>query len=66
MEIFINGQSRALTTETTVTALLAELGMQDKPVVVELNGQALAKSEHDQTIVSDGARLELIILAAGG
>ena len=40
--------------------------MEGKPVVVELNGDALLPGDHAITTVADGAAVEIITLAAGG
>ena len=64
--ITLNGKAHPLETATTVAALLKTLGLEDKPVVVELDGEALTRSEHSNAEVKPGARLEVITLAAGG
>jgi sulfur carrier protein len=47
-------------------ALLRELGLDEKPVVVELNREALAPSEFETRELCDGDQLEVITIAAGG
>lgn len=64
--ITLNGSPHAIAGETTISDLLGSLGLAGKPVVVELDGQAILSREHSETIVRDGARIEIITLAAGG
>lgn len=64
--IQLNGKPHPLEADTTVGELLHLLGMSSRPVVVELDGRALAASEHATAVVTPGARLEIITLAAGG
>lgn len=64
--IKLNGHPHELAKALTVSALLASLDLRDKPVIVELDGKALSKSEHAATHVDDGAKVEVITLAAGG
>ena len=64
--IHLNGTERPLDSPTTVAGLLRELGLSGKPVVIELDGQALTPAEHATAEVNDGARIEVITLAAGG
>ena len=64
--ITLNGKPHPLESTTTVAVLLAGLGMEGKPVVVELNGDALLPGDHATTTVRDGAAVEIIALAAGG
>ena len=46
--------------------LLDTLGLGGKPVVVELDRQALRPADYPHTTVTDGAALEIIRIAAGG
>lgn len=66
MEIQLNGQIYPLEKETTLTILLESLGLASKPVVAELNREALLPRDFPITPVRDGDQLEIITLAAGG
>ncbi len=64
--ITLNGSPHPVSAETTVTSLLESLGLAGKPVVVELDGEAIFPRNHQQTRVREGARVEIVTLAAGG
>ena len=66
MTITLNGTPHPLPEEITVAGLLESLGLAGKPVVVELDGEAVFPRDHPQTAVRDGARVEIVTLAAGG
>jgi len=66
MTIFLNGQARDLPAELTLTVLLQDIGLEGKPVVIELNGEAVLGTAYEQTTVHDQAKVEIITLAAGG
>ncbi|MGE9268121.1 MAG: sulfur carrier protein ThiS [Verrucomicrobiales bacterium] len=66
MTIILNSQEHPLAQALTITELLAELGLAGKPVVAELNQEALSPGEHESRQLRDGDRLELITIAAGG
>ena len=66
MTIFLNGQARDLPAALTLTKLLQELDLEGKPVVIELNGEAVLGTAYEQTTVQDQAKVEIITLAAGG
>ncbi len=66
MNLTINGENRQFDDGLTLQALLVELGLGEKPVVVELNRKALAPSEFEVQELSDGDQLEIITIAAGG
>ncbi|MEI6607311.1 MAG: sulfur carrier protein ThiS [Verrucomicrobiota bacterium] len=62
----LNGRAHPLAGPLTLAALLESLGLTGKPVVVELNEAVVFPRDYPLTALSDGARLELVILAAGG
>ncbi len=66
MQITLNGQAHPLPSSTTVTALLHSLGFAGKPVVVELNREAIFPRDFEATPVNDGDQVEIVTLAAGG
>lgn len=64
--ITLNGQVHGIETPLTVEGLLRSLGMYGKPVVVELDEVAVFPRDFAQTPVAAGARVEIVVLAAGG
>ena len=66
MTITLNGNPHELEGELSILSLLASLGMEGRPVVVELDERAVFPRDYDQTLVGDGARIEIVALAAGG
>ena len=66
MNLTINGKTRNFNDGLNLQALLLELGLAEKPVVVELNQKALAPSEFESQKLSDSDQLEIITIAAGG
>lgn len=66
MTISLNGQPHTLAAPTTIADLLQSLGLEGKPVVVEHNLQALLPRELPATTVTDGDRVEIVQITAGG
>ncbi len=64
--ITINGQTLPCDSPTALPALLASLGLEQRPVVIELNGRAIPRSEHPSLTIRPGDSLEIVTLAAGG
>lgn len=64
--IRLNGSPREIPSAMTLDSLLAHLGLSGKPVVVELNESAVFPREYATTTVSNGDRIEIVTLAAGG
>lgn len=66
MEITLNGQAHELPGPATLTTLLESLGLAGKPVVAELNREAVLPRHFVETQLHTGDVLEIITLAAGG
>ena len=67
MNTTINGEQRQFNAnQLPLPQLLEELGLSGHPVVVEHNGTALLPAEHSEAVISDGDRLEIVRVVAGG
>lgn len=66
MQITLNGQSHELAASISVEQLLQDVGLGGKPVVVELNLEAIFPRDFAATAVNGGDRVEIVTLAAGG
>jgi len=66
LTVTVNGRPRQLRTGSSVADLLAELGLGHKWVLVELNGEPLARSGLEGVTLSPGDRVELVRAVAGG
>jgi thiamine biosynthesis protein ThiS len=65
--ITLNGSPHALEEgAVSLERLLESIGLAGKPVVVELNEQAVFPRDYPGTLVENGARIEIVTLAAGG
>jgi len=66
MTILLNGKEHPMDQSMTVLELLTSIGLAEKPVVVELNQKALFPREYTEQPLSNGDKLEIITIAAGG
>jgi sulfur carrier protein len=66
MNILINGETRQLEESKTITGLVDELNLEPKMVLIEHNGTALHRSEWTAYLLSEGDRIEILQVAAGG
>ncbi len=64
--ITLNGAPHPIEAPIPLDRLLESLGLAGKPVVAELNEQAVFPRDYPHTLVEPGARLEIVTLAAGG
>ena len=66
MKILLNGQEKALTSATTLSALLAEMGLADRRVAVEVNREIVPRSRHAEFQLNDQDRVEIVNAIGGG
>ncbi len=66
MWVQVNGEPRELAPGSTVAALLAALGLGDRPVAVERNAEIVPRARHASTPLADGDRLEVVQFVGGG
>ena len=66
MQITLNGEKRTLDSPLSIQALLDQLGLGGKPVVVEQNQAALLPRELQTATVADGDVIEVVQITAGG
>lgn len=66
MQIVCNGEPRQVEPETTVAALLRELGIEPKQCAVEINLELVPRARHGEHRLAEGDRLEIVTLVGGG
>ena len=66
IQLCVNGESRRLGTDASVSQLLESLALAGKRVAVEKNGEIVPRSRYAQTVLSDGDRLEIVVAVGGG
>ena len=66
MNITVNGQTREIAENSTLQTLLADLGLAEKPVVIELNREAIFPRDYATSTIPNDAIIEIVVLAAGG
>jgi thiamine biosynthesis protein ThiS len=62
----INGDAREIPAGLMVSALLAQLELHPRMVVVEHNGTILRREQLDEVAVGEGDQLELVHFVGGG
>ncbi|MFN3581602.1 MAG: sulfur carrier protein ThiS [Pseudomonas sp.] len=66
MQIQLNGEATTLEHATTVAGLIEGLGLAGKRLAVELNLEILPRSQHAQTQLAEGDRVEIVQAIGGG
>jgi sulfur carrier protein len=66
MQLTINGESRTLDPVDTVDAMLRQLGLDPRGVVVELNRAIVRRADIAASPVQDGDTVEIVHFVGGG
>jgi len=66
MRLEVNGEGREFDGELTIAGLLEALEFTGRRVAVERNGMIVPRSQHGETQLEDGDRLEIVQAVGGG
>lgn len=66
MRITLNGKPQILESETTISGLVSQLGLDVRKVAVEHNLTIVPRSLYDQTALAEGDSVELVHFIGGG
>ena len=64
--ITINGEPREFEAVVSVSRLLEEVGLANKKIALERNGEIVPRSRFREETVADGDRLEIVVAVGGG
>ena len=66
MQLCVNGQTRELAEGATVAQLIEELALDPRTLAVERNMELVPRTQHAQTQLEEGDRVEVVTLVGGG
>ncbi|OJW42584.1 sulfur carrier protein ThiS [Thiobacillus sp. 65-1402] len=66
IELLINGEPRTFPAPLTLSQLIASLDLLGKRIAIEKNGEIVPRSQHADTRLADGDRLEIVVAVGGG
>ena len=66
MKLHVNGETRDILSARNVAELIDELELPAPAILVEHNGLALRREEWTARVLSEGDRIELVRVVAGG
>jgi thiamine biosynthesis protein ThiS len=64
--ITLNGSEHALPGEMSLADLAASLGIDRRMIAIAHNGEVVRREAHEQVIVRDGDRVEIVRMVGGG
>ena len=66
IELVINGEPRSFPAPLTVAGLVELLDLAGKRIAIEKNGEIVPRSQHADTRLASGDRLEIVVAVGGG
>ncbi|MFT5523139.1 MAG: sulfur carrier protein [Pirellulaceae bacterium] len=66
LNIAFNGDDKAVAMGTTVAELLKQLELNAKHVAVEVNFEVVPREQHEEFVLSDGDKMEVVSFVGGG
>jgi sulfur carrier protein len=66
IELAINGEPRNFPAPLTLAQLIESLGLAGKRIAIEKNGEIVPRSQHADTSLVSGDRLEIVVAVGGG
>ena len=66
IELVINGEPRTFPAPLTLAQLVESLDLTGKRIAVEQNGEIVPRSQHAETRLASGDRLEIVVAVGGG
>ena len=66
MTIVLNGQRRELPDGATVSTLLERFSLPRTGTAVAVDGEVVPRARHAETVIPDGARVEVLTAVQGG
>ncbi len=64
--MIVNGETREMPAETTLSAMIELLGLPDERIAIELNKAVIRRSRWDEAVLSDGDAVEIVHFVGGG
>ena len=66
IELVINGEARRFPAPLTLAQLIESLDLAGKRVAIEKNGEIVPRSQHADTGLANGDRMEIVVAVGGG
>lgn len=66
IELAINGETRVFPAPLTLAQLIESLDLAGKRIAIEKNGDIVPRSQHADTSLASGDRLEIVVAVGGG
>lgn len=66
VDITVNGELKQVPEDISLRELVVQMGLEGRRIAVELNLDIVPRSEHSQTMLKTGDRVEIVHAIGGG
>jgi thiamine biosynthesis protein ThiS len=66
ISLVLNGKPREVEPQTSLPALLEQLGVDRRMIAVAHNGDVLPRDRYDDVVLQDGDHVEVVRMVGGG
>ena len=66
ISLVLNGKPREVAPDTSLPALLEQLGIDRRMIAVAHNGDVLPRDRYDDVVLKDGDHVEVVRMVGGG
>jgi thiamine biosynthesis protein ThiS len=66
IHIHVNGELRQIVADATIATLIAQLGLAQERLAIELNLDILPRPRWPETVLQEGDKLEIVHFVGGG
>jgi sulfur carrier protein len=66
ISVSINGAARDFPQAVSVAELIQDMGLGNKRIALERNGEIVPRSQYGQQILAEGDKLEIVVAVGGG
>jgi thiamine biosynthesis protein ThiS len=66
LQIYVNGESKQLTDNSSLAEIVSQLGLPAARIAIELNRMVIRRVNWEKTVVREGDRLEIVHFVGGG
>ena len=66
MKITLNGETRAMRADTSLSDLIAELDLTNKRIAIEVNREIIPRSNFNNCELQEGDKIEIVHAIGGG
>ena len=66
MKVFINGETREISSEVNLSELLEQLALPSERIAIELNKEVVRRKDWESIQIKDADKIEIVHFVGGG